>query len=74
MIAACLVMARRFARAGDRGWAGFSAVTGVAFLGAFIGVASSGSGSPALIYTFIAAVVLVFAWIAALAVRLYRTI
>ena len=74
MIAACLVMARRFARTGDRGWAGFSAVTGVAFLGAFIGVASSGSGSPALIYTFIAAVVLVFAWIAALAVRLYRTI
>jgi len=73
MIAACLVMARRFARAGQRGWAGFSAVTGVAFLGAFIGVASSGSGSPALIYTFIAAVVLVFAWISALAVRLYRT-
>jgi hypothetical protein len=74
MIAACLVMARRFARAGERGWARFSAVTGVAFLGAFVGVASSGSGSPVLIYTFIAAVVLVFAWIAALAVRLYRTI
>jgi hypothetical protein len=83
MIAACLVMAHRFARAssdgrstsvGDRGWAGFSAVTGVAFLGAFIGVASSGSGNPALIYTFIAAVVLVFAWISALAVRLYRTV
>ena len=74
MIAACLVMARRFARAGQRGWAGFSAVTGVAFLGAFIGVASSGSGNPALIYTFIAAVVLVFAWTSALAVRLYRTI
>jgi len=74
MIAACLVMARRFARAGDRGWAGFSAVTGVAFLGAFVGVASSGSGSPALTYTFVAAVVLVFAWISALAVRVYRTI
>src|SRR5262245_50459026 len=70
MIAACLVMARRFGAAGDRGWAGFSAVTGVAFLGAFIGVASSGSGNAALIYTFIAAVVLVFAWISALAVRL----
>jgi hypothetical protein len=74
MIAACLVMARRFASAGERGWAGFSAVTGVAFLGAFIGVASSGSGNPTLIYTFIAAVVLVFAWISALAVRLYRTV
>ena len=74
MIAACLVMARRFAATGERGWAGFSAVTGVAFLGAFVGVASSGSGNPALIYTFIAAVVLVFAWISALAVRLYRTV
>jgi len=74
MIAACLVMARRFARTGERGWARFSAVTGVAFLGAFVGVASSGAGKPALIYAFIAAVVLVFAWMSALAVRLYRTI
>jgi hypothetical protein len=74
MIAACLVMARRFARDGERGWAGFSAVTGVAFLGAFVGVASSGAGNPALIYTFIGAVVLVFAWMSALAVRLYRTV
>lgn len=74
MIAACLVMARRFARDGERGWAGFSAGTGVAFLGAFVGVASSGSGDPALIYTFIAAILLVFAWMSALALRLYRTV
>jgi hypothetical membrane protein len=74
MIAACLVMARRFARVHQRGWSAFSAGTGVAFLGAFVGVASSGSGNPALIYTFIAAVVLVWAWMSALAVRLYRTV
>jgi hypothetical protein len=74
MIAACLVMARRFARDGERGWAVFSAVTGVAFLGAFVGVASSGSGQPVLIYTFIAAVVLVWTWMSALAVHLFRTV
>jgi hypothetical protein len=74
MIAACLVTSRRFASGGQRGWAAFSAVTGVAFLGAFVGVASSGSGNPVLIYLFIAAVVLVFAWMSALAVRLYRTV
>jgi hypothetical membrane protein len=73
MIAACLVMARRFTRSGHNSWAVFSAVTGVAFLGAFVGVASSGSGKPALIYAFIAAVVLVWSWMSALAVRLYRT-
>ena len=72
MIAACLVVARTFARQGQRGWAAFSAVTGVAFLGAFAGVASSGAGRPALIYTFTAAVVLVWAWMSALAAHLYR--
>jgi hypothetical protein len=72
MIAACLVTARAFARQGRRGWAAFSAGTGVAFLGAFAGVASSGSGQPVLIYTFTAAVVLVWAWMSALAVHLYR--
>jgi hypothetical protein len=72
MIAACLVVARAFARQGQRGWAAFSAVTGVAFLGSFAGVASSGSGQPVLIYTFIAAVVLVWTWMSALAVHLYR--
>jgi hypothetical protein len=48
-------------------------VTGVAFLGAFVGVASSGGGSPVIVYTFIAAVVLLWTWMSALAVHLYRS-
>ena len=40
LIAACLVIARRLLAAGERGWAAFSAATGVLFLAAFAGIAS----------------------------------
>ena len=74
LIVACLTLARRFAAEGDRRWAAFSAVTGVAFLAAFAGVATGtgGAAGTAVIFAFIAAVALAFGWIAALAVRLYR--
>ena len=71
LIAACLVVARRFAAEGRRGWASFSRATGVAFLAAFAGVAS-GAGSAAINLAFTAAVVLAWAWVSALAVHLYR--
>ncbi len=44
LIAACFVLARRFARAGQRGLAWFSRVTGVVFLAAFAGIASGSHG------------------------------
>ena len=69
MIAGCLVLGRRFARAGRRGWALASRVTGVAFLLAFAGITT---GSTAATLPFVAGVVLSFGWLAALTVHTYR--
>ncbi len=67
LILACLAVARR-----ERGgWRVFSALTGVLFLAGFAGVAS-GSHSAAVNLAFVAAVMLAWAWLSALAVRLYR--
>ena len=72
LIAACLVLARRYAAAGRRGLALFSRVTGVAFLAGFAGIAS-GSAGPA-VPAFVAAVVLVWAYLATVAIDTYRTV
>ncbi|MDQ0381506.1 DUF998 domain-containing protein [Amycolatopsis thermophila] len=71
LIAATAVLARTFARAGRRGWAWYSRGTGVAFLAGFAGIAS-GASSPPVILGFWAAVVIAFAWLAALSLHLYR--
>lgn len=70
LIAACLVLGSRFARAGRTVLAGFSRVTGVAFLAAFAGIASGSHGptTPA----FVAAVLLVWAWLATVCIHFYR--
>jgi hypothetical membrane protein len=72
LIAGCLVLARRYARAGRRGMAVFSRVTGIAFLAGFAGIAS-GSAGPT-VPAFVAAVVLVWTYLAVLAVDTYRTV
>ena len=69
LIAACFVFVRAFAGRGERGWAAFSALTGVAFLAAFAALASGG-GNESLSLAFAAAVVLVWAWMTLLAFRL----
>lgn len=74
LIAACLVFARRFTMRGQRGWAAYSRATGALYLAAFVGIAA-GSNSPgtvmtAVILAFSVAVVLGWAWVAALAARL----
>jgi len=71
MIAACLVLGRRFGKAGRRGWALASRATGVAFLAAFAGITT---GSTAATLPFVAGVVLSFGWLAALAVDTYRNV
>lgn len=73
LIAACFVFARRFAALGRRGWAAYSAATGVLFLAGFFGVAT-GSGQVATTVAFTVAVVLAWTWLAAVSVHLYRTI
>ncbi len=69
LIAACLVFARRFAAVGQQGWAAYSVVTGVLFFAAFVGIAS-GSGNSWTILGFWMGVILAWAWVAAMAVRL----
>ena len=73
MIAACFVVARYLSRAGHRGLATYSRITGVAFLAAFAGVAT-GSSSPAVVLPFYAAVTAVFTWLAIVCVHLYRRV
>jgi hypothetical protein len=73
LIIACFAQARSFSRAGHRGLAIYSRVTGIAFLGAFAGV-TTGSSSPAIVVPFYAAVLAVFAWIAVISVHHYRNV
>jgi hypothetical protein len=71
--AACFVLAGRYALEGRRGWAAFSRFTGVAFLGGFAMVASGGGASVGnLVFTM--TVVLVWVWMAAVAVDLYQSV
>ncbi|GAB3407702.1 DUF998 domain-containing protein [Flindersiella endophytica] len=71
LIAACFVLATRFARERSRGWATYSAVTGVIFFGGFVGIAS-GQGNPATVVTFVVAVLVAWSWVSALSVHFYR--
>lgn len=71
--ASCFVIARRFADERATGMARFSRLTGVAFLGGFACVASSG-GNVVANLAFTAAVILVFTWVAAVAINRYRAL
>jgi hypothetical membrane protein len=73
LVAACMVLAARFAHDGERSWAVFSRVTGAAFAVSFLAL-SSGSSGAAGILAFTAAVVLVWAWLTAVSVKLYRSV
>jgi len=66
------VLARRYAAHGRRAWAVGSRIVGVLLFGSFAAMASGG-GSPATLLAFTAAVVLVFGWIAAVAIDRYRS-
>jgi hypothetical protein len=72
LIAACFVLARGFWREGRRWLAWFSRVTGVVFLGGFAGIASGSPGPTTL--AFVAAVGLVWVWLALVCVHFYRAL
>lgn len=72
LVAACFVLASRFAAAGQRAWAAYSRLSGTAFLAGFAGLAA-GSGSPAAVLGAWAALVIAWAWMAAVAARLLAT-
>ena len=69
LIAACFVFASRFASQRQRGWAVYSLATGVIFFAAFVGIAM-GSGQSWSVIGFWIGVVVAWAWISALAVKL----
>jgi hypothetical protein len=70
LVAACFVLGAWFARDEQAPWAWFSRITGLVFAGSFFAL-SSGSGGAATILVFTAAVVLVWAWLSAVSVKLY---
>ncbi|MFI7705433.1 DUF998 domain-containing protein [Nonomuraea sp. NPDC049480] len=71
LIGACLVFARAYAALGRRGWAIYSAATGIVFFAAFAGIAS-GPGNAVINLAFTAAVVLGWAWVCATSAHLMR--
>jgi hypothetical protein len=71
LIAACLIFARRFAGLGQRGWMGYSILTGLVVLVAVVGI-SSGSQQAAVIIGFFISGVVGLAWISSLSLRLVR--
>jgi hypothetical membrane protein len=71
LIIATYVLARRFRRQGRSGRAVGCIVTGVAFLTAFVGIAS-GATTPAINLAFTAAVLLVWAWLCSTSAHLYK--
>ncbi|MGC1212547.1 MAG: DUF998 domain-containing protein [Micromonospora sp.] len=62
LIAACLIAGRRFARRGQRGWAVYSGVTGVAFAAAWLALIGS-AGHPVAMVAFALAVVAGWTWV-----------
>ncbi|WP_123027722.1 DUF998 domain-containing protein [Mycolicibacterium stellerae] len=70
LVASCFVFAACFSRAGEGGWAWFSRVTGLVFAGTFAFMAS-GAGAVAIL-SFTAAVVLAWAWMTAISIKLYK--
>jgi uncharacterized protein DUF998 len=69
LIAACFLVARRFAALEQRGWAAYSVATGVIFFAAFVGIAT-GSGQAWSVIGFWIGVVVAWAWISVMSARL----
>ncbi len=73
LASACLVYGARCAGNGERRWAWFSRATGTLFVATF-GYLASGTGGRVAVLLFTAAVVLVWTWLTAVSVKLYRNI
>lgn len=73
LIAASLVVARRFALRGQREWAIYSITSGLLFFAAFVGVAT-GSGQSWSVIGFWIGVICIWIWILLLAVRLRKEV
>lgn len=72
LIAACFVLAGRFARDERRDLAWFSRITGIVFLAGFVGIASGSHGPTTA--TFVVAILLVWSWLSTVFLHLYRAV
>ena len=74
LIAACLVLARRFAASKRRGLSAYFVLTGVFFLASFFGIAAGSGQSGAMLtivnLAFTAGVILAWAWVSVISLRL----
>ncbi|MGW3345670.1 DUF998 domain-containing protein [Nonomuraea rubra] len=71
-VAACYVLASRFARDGRKGWAWYSRVTGTLFLGSFIGIAGGG-GIAWSNLAFVAGILALWIWMSLVSLDLSRS-
>lgn len=71
LIVACLVLARWFQRRSQTGWAVFSLLAGLGYLGAFVGI-GAGGGNVVGNLVFTGAVILGWVWITMLLGRAHR--
>lgn len=69
VIAATFTLARHL----PRGFAAYTRASGVAFLAGFAGIAS-GSSAPWFTLGFVAAVIIIWAWLTVVSIRLYRSL
>ncbi|HEU5121491.1 MAG TPA: DUF998 domain-containing protein [Candidatus Saccharimonadales bacterium] len=67
LIAACFVLARKFSKLGQKGFATFSIITGIAYFAAFFGIAMGSQQGPETVATvniaFSFAVILAWTWL-----------
>ncbi len=73
LVAACVLLSRRFAQQGRTGQARFTAVTAAGFLVAFAGLAASG-GSVATNAVFTTAVILTWTWLSVTSLQHFRSL
>lgn len=71
VIVACFVVGRRFAAEGRTGWAVHSGLSGALFLVTFAAMASGGGAVWANL-AFVAGIVVIWGWLSALSLHLYR--
>lgn len=70
-IVSCFVLARRFSRQDERGWAIWGRITGLLFLAAFIGIASGSAGPTTL--AFVLSVLLSWVWLTSVFLKVRAT-
>ena len=71
VFACCLVVGRRFAAQGRRGWAVAACVVGVGFLSSFVALSTS-AGHPTAVVGFTVGVIVLMGWLAAVAALVKR--